>query len=373
MMHVNSNRLVDNFIKLIKIDSESGNELEVAIEIESQLQQLGFDVERLAVPENLSNGFNIYAKLQGKLDDSVVLSCHMDTVAPGKAIEPIIENGIIRSAGDTILGGDDKSGIAAIIEAVKTIQQQNIEHKTIEIAFTVFEEGGLRGSKQFDINKIESRNGIVLDTGGPIGTIITVAPGQQNIKVNITGKPAHAGLAPEQGINALTVAADAISNMKLSRIDSETTANIGIVKGGHATNVVMPTLYLEAEARSIDEQKLAIQVAHMVETFEAAAEKHGAEISIETSRAYNPFQLDCSHPHIVAMQQAFTDLDIEPRLAATGGGSDANVFSEKGLTIANVSTGMSKVHTTEEFIAIEDMQKVSEFLVCYLRSGSVVL
>ncbi|GAM63256.1 peptidase [Vibrio ishigakensis] len=366
MSQVDQNRLVDNFIKLIKIDSESGNELEVALEIEAQLQKLGFEVERLAVPESLSNGFNIYAKLEGKIDESVVLSCHMDTVAPGNAIEPVIEDGIIRSAGDTILGGDDKSGIAAIVEAIQTIQENNLEHKTIEIAFTVFEEGGLHGSKQFDESKIQSKNGIVLDSGGPIGTIITVAPGQQNLKVNITGKPAHAGLAPEQGINALTVAADAISNMKLSRIDAETTANIGVVNGGQATNVVMPSLYLEAEARSIDEEKLAIQVAHMVETFEAAAEKHGAEISIESTRAYNPFQIADSHPHIVAIQEAFTALDIQPILASTGGGSDANIFSEKGLTVANLSTGMSKVHTTEEFIAIEDMQKISQFLMSFL-------
>lgn len=366
MSQVDQNRLIDNFIKLIKIDSESGNELEVALEIEAQLQKLGFDVERLAVPESLSNGFNIYAKLQGKIDESVVLSCHMDTVAPGNAIEPIIEDGIIRSAGDTILGGDDKSGIAAIVEAVQTIQENNLEHKTIEIAFTVYEEGGLRGSQEFDVSKIESKNGIVLDSGGPIGTIITVAPGQQNLKVNITGKPAHAGLAPEQGINALTVAADAISNMKLSRIDEETTANIGVVNGGQATNVVMPHLYIEAEARSLDQEKLAAQVAHMVETFEAAAEKHGADINIESTRAYNPFQIDDSHPHIVAIQDAFTALDIQPILASTGGGSDANIFSGKGLTVANLSTGMSKVHTTEEFIAIEDMQKISQFLLSFL-------
>ncbi|MEZ9874446.1 M20/M25/M40 family metallo-hydrolase [Vibrio breoganii] len=366
MTQVDQNRLVDNFLQLVKIDSESGNEKEVAIEIESQLQQLGFDVERLAVPETLSNGFNIYAKLPGKLDGSIVLSCHMDTVTPGNGIEPVIKDGIISSAGDTILGGDDKSGIAAIIEAITTLQENNVEHKTIEIAFTVFEEGGLHGSKQFDCSKIESEMGIVLDSGGPIGTIIAVAPGQQNLKVNITGKPAHAGLAPEQGINALTVASDAIANMNLSRIDEETTANIGVVKGGQATNIVMPSLYIEAEARSLDEEKLTKQVAHMVETFEAAATKHGAEVDIVSTRAYNPFQIPESHPHIQTVKDVFAQLDIEPIVTSTGGGSDANIFAEKGLTIVNLSTGMAKVHTTEEYIAIEDMRKISQFLMSYL-------
>ncbi|CAM3069504.1 M20/M25/M40 family metallo-hydrolase [Vibrio rarus] len=366
MTQIDQHRLVDNFIHLVKIDSESGNERNVAIDIESQLQQLGFDVERLAVPDSLSNGFNIYAKLPGTLDGSVVLSCHMDTVTPGNGITPVIHDGIITSQGETILGGDDKSGIAAIIEAVHTLKNNALPHKTIEIAFTVFEEGGLKGSKLFDCTKIESKTGIVLDSGGPIGTIIAVAPGQQNLKVTITGKPAHAGLAPEQGINALTVAADAISNMKLSRIDAETTANIGVVKGGQATNIVMPSLYLEAEARSLDETKLAEQAAHMVATFEAAAEKHGAQIHIESSRAYNPFQIDESHPHIQSVKNVFTELDIQPIVTSTGGGSDANVFAEKGLTIVNLSTGMAKVHTTEEYIAIDDMRKISQVLVGYL-------
>lgn len=366
MTHVVQDRLVDNFIKLVKIDSESGNEKAICLEVESQLVALGFEVERLAVPETLSNGFNIYAKLPGTLSDSIMLSCHMDTVAPGNGVDPVIEDGIIRSAGDTILGGDDKSGIAAIIEAVAVLKEQNIAHKTIEIAFTVFEEGGLHGSQHFDTTKISAKNGIVLDSGGPIGTIIAVAPGQESLKVSITGKPAHAGLAPEEGINALTVAADAISQMKLSRIDSETTANIGVVKGGQATNVVMPSLYLEAEARSIDEEKLTKQAQHMISTFEAAAQKHGAEIEIVAKRAYNPFQIAESHELIQAVKSTFTSLDIESIVTSTGGGSDANIFFEKGITVVNLSTGMAKVHTTEEYIAIEDMTAISQFLMNFL-------
>ncbi|MEI8610593.1 M20/M25/M40 family metallo-hydrolase [Enterovibrio sp. Hal110] len=366
MTNINQERLVEHFIELVKIDSESGNEKAVAEVLAEQLGQMGFEVTKLPVPDTISNGFNIYAKLQGELEGSIVFSSHMDTVTPGIGIEPIIEDGIIRSKGNTILGGDDKSGIAAVMEAVRTIKANGEAHKTIEVAFTVYEELGLEGAKHFDMSKIESNQAIVLDSGGNIGTIITTAPGQQSLKVTIKGKPAHAGLAPETGINALTVAADAISNMTLSRIDHETTANIGVVRGGQATNIVMPELYIEAEARSLDDEKLAKQVAHMVSTFEAAAEKHGAEIEIESTRSYNAYRIADDNPHVVAIKAAFEAIGIEPMTKPTGGGSDANVFNEKGLTTVNLSTGMSKVHTTDEFIAIADMVSVTEFIRSYL-------
>ena len=363
---INEQRLVEHFIQLVQIDSESGNEKQIADFLHDQLTNLGFVVEKLPVPQHVSNGFNLYARLEGALPGSTVFSAHMDTVTPGKSIQPIIDNGIIRSAGDTVLGGDDKSGIAAVIEAVKSIQEQKLDHKTIEIAFTVHEEGGLMGSKHFDMSLIQSDNAIVLDTGGPVGTIITSAPGQQKLNVTIKGKPAHAGLAPEDGISAITVAADAINQMKLLRIDDETTANIGVVSGGNATNIVMPTLNIIAEARSLNNDKLLAQVNHMVETFEAVAAKHGATVEIDSQRAYNAFVLDEAHPHVESVKQVFTAMDIEPKTKSTGGGSDANNFNEKGLTTVNLSTGMTKVHTTEEHIAVDDLVKITVFLKNYL-------
>ncbi|WP_028117404.1 M20/M25/M40 family metallo-hydrolase [Ferrimonas senticii] len=368
MTAINQDRLVNHFIELVKIDSESGNEKQIAETLAEQLGQLGFTITKQAVPAERSNGFNLYAKLNGTLPGSVVMSCHMDTVTPGNGIEPVINDGIISSAGDTILGGDDKSGIAAIIEAVRAIQDSGKAHKTLELAFTIDEERGLYGAKLFDTSLIESNHAIVLDSGGPIGTIITTAPGQQNINVTIKGKPAHAGVAPEQGINALTVAADAITNMKLSRIDAETTANIGVVAGGLATNIVMPELKLQAEARSLDEGKLAAQVEHMVATFQAAADKHGAGIDIDVNRSYNPYRIAAEHPLVVAVSAAFTACGIAPILGSTGGGSDANIFNEKGLTTVNLSTGMAKVHTTDEYIAIADMVAIATMIEQYLTA-----
>lgn len=366
MSHINNERLVDHFIELVKIDSESGNEKRIAETLAEQLGMLGFSVHSLPVPADISNGFNIYARMEGTLDDSVVLSCHMDTVTPGVGIEPVIEDGIIRSKGNTILGGDDKSGIAAIMEAVRTIKEENLAHKTIELAFTVFEEGGLKGSSHYDMSYIKSNKGIVLDTGGVIGTIITSAPGQQKITCNIKGRAAHAGLTPEAGISAAQVAAEAITKMKLLRIDDETTANIGFVNGGMATNIVMPELTVVAEARSLRIEKLNAQVEHMIQIFEAAAETFGAEVEIESVRAYDAFVIEDTHPHVEDLKATFAALGHEPVTKSTGGGSDANNFNAKGLTTLNISTGMSKVHTTDEFIAIDDLVKVSEVLKHYL-------
>ncbi|WP_299694829.1 M20/M25/M40 family metallo-hydrolase [uncultured Vibrio sp.] len=366
MTQINEQRLVEHFCDLVKIDSESGNEKAIAEALAEQLGELGFEVHKLAVPEDLSNGFNIYARLDGTLPGSIVFSCHMDTVTPGIGIEPIIEDGIIRSKGNTILGGDDKSGIAAIMEVVRCLKAEGQEHKTIELAFTVFEEGGLFGSFHFDMSRIQADNAIVLDSGGPIGTVINVAPGQQKIVATIKGRPAHAGLAPEEGISAIQVAADAITKMNLLRIDEETTANVGIVEGGQATNIVMPEIKVVAEARSLNGDKLAAQVDHMISTFEASAKQFGAEVEIESTRAYDAFVIADDHPHILSIKSAFDKLGITMQTQSTGGGSDANNFYAKGLTTVNLSTGMSKVHTTEEYIAVKDMVAISEFIAAYV-------
>ncbi|MCW8344646.1 M20/M25/M40 family metallo-hydrolase [Vibrio sp. ZSDZ65] len=368
MTHVNTDRLVNHFFELVKIDSESGNEKAIAEAVSEQLGELGFTVSKLPVPEKYTNGFNVYGRLEGTLEGSIVFSAHMDTVSPGIGIEPIIEDGIIRSKGNTILGGDDKSGIAAVMEAVRCLKEQNVAHKTIEVAFTVHEEGGLFGSEYFDMSFIQSDKAIVLDTGGAIGSIVTGAPGQQKIIAKITGRPAHAGLAPEEGISAASVAADAIMNMKLLRIDEETTANIGMINGGQATNIVMPELTVIAEARSLNGDKLAAQVEHMIATFEASAKKFGATVEIESTRAYNAFVIAEDDAHVLQVKAAFAKNGIEATTKHTGGGSDANNFNKKGLTTVNLSTGMAKVHTTEEYIAIDDMVKITDFVIAYVTA-----
>ena len=243
----------------------------------------------------------------------ILFSSHMDTVSPSIGVKPIIDeaNGIIKSDGTTVLGSDDKAGIAAILEALRTVKENNIEHSDIQVVFSIWEEGGLQGAKNLDYSKIDAEYAFVLDSGGSPGEIIVKAPAQDAIKVKIIGKPAHAGLQPENGISAIMVASKAIENMKLLRIDEETTANIGIVKGGIATNIVMPELEIVAEARSLSEEKLDAQTNHMIETFKSAAKEFGAEIEIDVNRAYGPFNIDETDEIVQLVKKAFSNMNIE--------------------------------------------------------------
>ena len=240
----------------------------------------------------------------------------MDTVSPGVGIKPIIDevNGIIKSDGTTILGSDDKGGIAAILEAVRIIKENNIDHGDIQIVFSIWEEGGLFGAKYLDYSKINADFAFVLDGGGAPGEIIVKAPAQDSINVKIKGKPAHAGVCPEEGISAIMVASRAIEKMKLLRIDEETTANIGIIKGGIATNIVMPELEILAEARSLDDSKLDAQTKHMVDIFKQAAADFGAEIEIKTKRIYGAFNVDENDEIVKLLKKVFTNMELNLQL-----------------------------------------------------------
>ena len=264
----NNKRLIDEFLELVQIDSPSSKEGNVAKVLVKKLEEIGLSVEVDNAGEiHGGETGNVIATLKGNREGKKILfSSHMDTVSPGIGIKPIIdeEAGIIKSDGTTVLGSDDKAGIAAILEGLRYIKENNIEHSDITVVFSIWEEGGLFGAKSLDYSKLDVDYGFVLDSGGSPGEIIVKAPGQDRIAVKIKGRPAHAGLQPEAGISAIMVASRAIENMNLLRIDEETTANIGIVKGGEATNIVMPELEIIAEARSLDEGKLDAQTSQII-------------------------------------------------------------------------------------------------------------
>ncbi len=364
---VNKQRLIDEFIELVQIDSPSSKEGAVAKVLIDKLQQLGFDVfvDHAGVKSGGETG-NIIATLKGnRLGRTILFSSHMDTVSKGECIKPIIDEvkGIIKSDGTTVLGGDDKGGIAAVLEAIKIIKENNIEHGDIQIAFTIWEEGGLFGAKYLDYSKIKADFAFVLDGGGAPGQIIVKAPAQDTIEVKIKGKPAHAGLVPEEGISAIMVAARAIENMKLLRIDEETTANIGTIKGGVATNIVMPELEILAEARSLNNSKLDIQTQHMVDTFKQAAADFGAETEIKVKRMYGAFHVDEDDEIVKMIKKVFSKMNIKPIVVSTGGGSDTNILNANGIKAVNLSVGMEKAHTLEEYIAIEDLMNSVRMVV----------
>lgn len=366
-MMVNKQRLVEEFLELIQIDSPSSKEGAVAKILVDKLKNLGFDVyiDEAGVKAGGETG-NVIATLKGNRPGKTVLfSSHMDTVSPGEGVKPIIDevNGIIKSDGTTVLGSDDKGGIAAILEAVRIIKENNIEHGDIQIVFSIWEEGGLFGAKYLDYSKINPDFAFVLDSGGAPGQIIVKAPAQDKISVKIKGKPAHAGLVPEEGISAIMVASRAIENMNLLRIDEETTANIGTIKGGVATNIVMPELDILAEARSLDNSKLDAQTKHMVDTFKKAAADFGAEIEIETERMYGAFSVDENDEIVNMLKKVFSNMGMEAKVASTGGGSDTNILNANGIKAVNLGIGMKKAHTLEEYIAIEDLINSARMVV----------
>lgn len=367
---VNEQRLINEFFQLVQIDSITRTEGNVAKVIKEKLEDLGADVYVDGAGEKVgSDTGNIIAKVKGTIDKPTILfSSHMDTVVPGQGIVPVIKDGVIYSEGETILGSDDKAGIAAILEAVRMLKENNIDHGDIEIVFTIAEEGGLFGVKNLEHSKLTARIGYVLDSDGKPGTIIVQGPAQDKIDITIKGRPAHAGVSPEDGINAIQVASDAITNMKLLRIDEDTTANIGVISGGTATNIVTEKVEIKAEARSTVNEKLDQQTKHMVECFEKAAEKFGAEAIINTERVYSAFHLTEADQVVKNAIKAAENLGFDVVMKATGGGSDTNILNTYGVSCINLGVGMTKPHTNDENISIEDLVNSARYVAELIKS-----
>ena len=359
---INEKRLIETFLEYVKIDSETKNEKAISERITKDLADLGFEVYVDEAGKKIgSNGNNVYCFLPGNKDiEPILFSAHMDTVTPGIGIEPYIEDGYVKSKGNTILGGDDKSGVVAIIEALKVIKEQDLPHGPIEVVFSICEEGGLNGAKNVELSKLKSKKAIVLDSGSNAGKIIVEAPGQTRIFAKIFGKASHAGGCPEDGISAIMVAAEAVSNMKLLRIDSETTANIGTFKAEGPTNIVSPFAEIIAEARSRSNDKLEIQTNHMIECLKAASEKYGAKLQYNVEECYFSYSLDPEDELVEMVANICKSKGIDVEKVPSGGGSDANIYNKNGIKSVNLGTGMELVHTIDERLCIKDFISVAE-------------
>lgn len=367
---VNQDRIVNEFLELVQIDSHSSKEGKIAKVLVEKLEALGLEVMVDDAGKKVGGETgNIIAKIKGtKAKPTILFSSHMDTVKPGTGVKPVMKDGVIYSDGTTVLGGDDKAGIAATLEAIRIIQENNIEHGDIEIVFSIWEEGGLFGAKNLDYSKISAQYGFVLDSGGSPGEIIIIGPAQDKINATIKGKPAHAGVAPEEGISAIMIAARAINNMKLLRIDEETTANVGVINGGDATNIVTPEVTIKGEARSINEDKLNAQTAHMVEELKKAAEEFGGEVELDVERMYPAFNISEEDEIVIKLKKAFTNMGIEGYTKSTGGGSDTNILNGKGIKAVNLGIGMKKPHTLEEHISIKDLTDSARMVVEIIKA-----
>jgi tripeptide aminopeptidase len=307
--------------------------------------------------QEYDRSFNLIGVKQGKQTDAapLLLSAHMDTIEPTVGIGIAVDAEMVRSTGATVLGSDDKSAVAQIIEALDVLREQDLPHGDIEVVFTSAEEKGLFGAKNLDYSRIRSRQAIVMDSSGSVGKIIVGAPSHITYEIRITGRPAHAGIEPERGLSAIRVAGAIIAAVPDGRIDPETTANIGIIRGGTATNVVPKEVMLHGEIRSHDDGSLFATRDRIFDTARKIADSWQATLAIREHEEYCSFSLSPEGPFMELLTAAFRRCGMEPVLALTGGGSDANIFNQNGIHAVNLSTGMQKVHSTDEFILKKDL------------------
>lgn len=361
---VNQERIVENFINMVKIASPSLKEREVADYIKKELKELGLEVIEDNAGKNLGGTTgNIIGILRAPGKSKLMLSAHMDTVLPCENIKPIIENGIIKSDGTTILGGDDKAGIAAIIEGLRIIKEEGIDHPEVIVLCSIAEEIGLKGAKEFEIDSYKPDYSFILDSGGKPGVAIIQTPYNARGEIKVIGKSAHAGIAPETGVNALTVAAHAITKLKLGRVDADTTSNIGMVRGGEALNIVMPEVALKYEARSFSKEKLDNLLSETKEIFKSTTERFGAGYEYNINIEYPGYHLKEDEEIVQCFRKACNNAGFDCVTKSTGGGSDSNIYSGHGYKAMTIGVGMSKVHTKEEFLKIEDLVGTAKLVV----------
>ena len=377
MTSVSRERLTALFLELVRIDSHSREERRVAERLAHELAALGAEIAFDGAGDAVGGEVgNLIARVPGAAGvPPLLLSAHMDTVQPGKGVRPIVEGDVIRSDGRTVLGGDDKSGLAIICEVLHALRDHAVPHGDLEIVFTICEEVGLLGAKHLDIGRLRARSGLVLDSDAP-GYLFTRAPAANHLEFVVHGLEAHAGMAPERGINAIQVAAEGVAAMRLGRVDDETTANVGRIEGGGATNVVPNAVRLHGEARSHDEEKLAAQCAHMRLCLEEAAARHAvtndgtttrARVETRIERSYDRMDVPDDAPIVRLAHRAARALGHQVTSAAMGGGCDANVLNHRGFQVANLGTGMRDIHTVHEWLQVSDMVRTAEVIVEMIR------
>ncbi|HEX5172897.1 MAG TPA: M20/M25/M40 family metallo-hydrolase [Gaiellaceae bacterium] len=348
---------VDLLLELAAIPSPPGEERAVADVVLRYLRGLGLETdEDDCGPRIGSTAGNIYARLEPTAEGTPLFLCaHMDTVPPDGELEPVVVGGVIRNAGGTILGGDNKAAITAMLEGVRRVVVENVPHAGIELVFTPMEEVGLVGAVAFDHDRLRARVGYVYDQEGAMGEVVLGAPWSKAMDVRFHGRSAHAGMAPEEGRSAIQAAAKAIADLRLGRVDELTTSNVGTITGGTAGNVVPEWCTFSAEARSHDEAKLGELVQEMLDAFSFAATETECDVETTLRKSYDGYRLKRDEPAVALAAAAFARRGFEPRYGLSGGGADANVFNERGRRCVNLSHGVFGFHTPDEHVSVEDL------------------
>ncbi len=355
---IDEQRLVETFLELVQIDSPSGDEQALAECAAEKLRALGAQVHVDAL-------HNVSAFLPGRGikqgTKPLFLNAHLDNVSPARGIKPVLAGGQIASDGTTVLGADDLAGVAAILEGVASVVESEKKFVPLEIAFTTQEELGLVGAKGLDLQPFRATEGVVFDSGGPVGGIVLSSPTQNLIELTVRGKAAHSA-RPEGSVNALKIAAEAIAKTKLGQLDRDSTANFGLIRGGSARNIVPDKVEIVGEVRSRSVRKLEQHTRAMRQTFEKSLKPTGAKLEFRSTRAYNGYALSRGDKWVQHIAKALKHIGRAPRFQASMGGSDANIWNAKGIKTVVVSVGYEQIHTTSEFIPIVELVKTAELV-----------
>src|SRR4051794_32444538 len=358
-----ASEVVDLFTELAAISSPPGEERPVADAVTRYLRDLGLTVDENDAGQAVgSNMGNLYCRVEpsGSGGTPLFLCAHLDTVPPEGPLQPVIEDGVVRNAGGTILGADNKSAVAAMLDGTRRVLAENRPHGGIELLFTPKEEVGLLGAAAFDHERFQARLGYVYDQAAPIGDVILGAPYSRAMQVRFHGRAAHSGMYPEEGRSAIAAAARAISDLRLGRIDEETTANVGVIHGGTAGNIIPEWCTLDAEARSHDERKLDELVQEMVDVFSFAAGLEDCEVETKVSKSYKGYRFKPDDEVVRFAHTALERSGYTPSYGLSGGAADANVFNERGLACLNLANGMQDIHTPDERITVDDLEGMVE-------------
>ena len=361
------------FLELAAVPTPPGAERGAAELVSRYLRDLALEVDEddaaAAVGGDTGNLLARLPPTDGAAGVPILLCAHLDTVPLEGTIEPVVVDGVVRNAAGTILGADDKAAVAAMLVAAATVLRENRPHAGIELLFTPKEEVGLLGAYAFDRSRLAAQVGFVYDQAAPIGQIVLGAPTQRSLHVRFHGRPAHAGMAPEDGRSAVAAAARAIAELRLGRLDEETTANVGVVSGGTARNIVPEWCEFEAEARSHDERKLGDVVQEMLDSIAFAAQAGDCEVETRIEETYRGYRFRRDDLPVRLAGAALRACGFAPEYALTGGGADANVFNERGLPCVNLANGMAEIHTPDEHVAVADLDRMVDVTLALVEEA----
>jgi tripeptide aminopeptidase len=370
-----SERVLALFTELAELRTPSGEERAAADLVAAYLRDLNLEVDEDAAGAEIdATAGNLLCRLpatNGGGGVPILLCAHLDTVPPAGPIEPVVEEGVVRNGTGTILGADNKAAVAAMLDAAATIVNENRPHAGIELLFTPKEEVGLLGAKAFDCSRLQARAGFVYDQAGPIGEVVLAAPTAVSVLVRFHGRPAHAGMNPEDGRSAIAAAARAIADFRLGRLDEDTTASVGVITGGTARNVVPEWCSFEADVRSHDERALNDLVQEMLDTVTFAASLAECEAEARVEESYSAYRFKRDDLPVRIATAALARCGVEPLFTRSGGGADANVFNLRGLPCVNLANGMADIHTGDEHITVDDLGRMVDVTLALVEAARV--